>query len=385
MLTVSSGGAQAPASPLRAVQPGDVPPGAPESLDKIPIALLVEFGSGQTLLAREADRRFIPASITKVMTAYVAFELIEGGDLALDTRFTMSEAAAEEWHRTGSTMFLDEGDTASVADLLRGIAGVSANDGAIVLAEGAAGSVANWLVMMNAQARALGMRDSHFGTPNGWPDGGRTFTTARDLEKLARAMIRRHPRKFARFFGQPGFAYNGIAQANRDPISGVIEGADGIKTGFTRQAGNGFLGTAMRDGRRLLMVVAAVDRASERNRAARDLMEWGFDNFEQRRIYARGEAIGSARVQDGDSPRVGLVAAEPVDAAMPGGQAGPVKLAIRYEGPLRAPIAAGERVAQLEVTIGDLAPYRVPLAAQNDVPKASPWQRLINGLAEMFG
>lgn len=160
---------------------------------EVPIAMLVDMASGQTLYARNPDRRFVPASITKVMTAYTAFELMKQGKLAPGTRFTFSEAAADEWYRTGSTMFLDRGSETAVTDLLMGITTVSANDGSIVLAEGAAGSVDNWLDLMNAHADALGMHQSHFGTPNGWPDEGRTFTTARDLVTLAKALITEHP------------------------------------------------------------------------------------------------------------------------------------------------------------------------------------------------
>ena len=336
--------------------------------------------TGQVLLSREAERRFVPASITKVMSAYLAFELMADGELAPTDRFTMSAEAHEAWHRRGSTMFMAEGDEASVDDLLRGITGISANDASAVLAEGAAGSVEAWVEAMNAKARDLGLRDTHFGTPNGWPDGGRTFTTARDLERLARALIARHPDRFARYFGQEGFAYNGVAQANRDPISGQVAGADGLKTGYTRQAGNGFLGTAKRDGRRLLMVVAAVDDYDVRGQAARELMEWGFSAFEARPAFSAGDIVGSARVQRGSSDTVALRATRDAMVSIPRGGTADIAMAVRYEGPLQAPVIAGERVAVLRVRVGDAPVFDLPLEAAQDVPSAGPWRRLVQGL-----
>src|SRR5690606_21431381 len=144
----------------------------------------------------------------------------------------------------------------------------------------AAGTQENWLALMNANAAELGMRDTHFGTPNGWPDEGRTYTSARDLAILAEALTMRYPGLYRRFFGHSGMRYNGIAQDNHDPVTGVVEGADGMKTGYTRQSGYNFLGSAQRGSRRLVMVVAAAPTASIRNRTARDLLRWGFDAFE---------------------------------------------------------------------------------------------------------
>ncbi len=255
-----------------------------------PIAMLVDLTSGQVLHAREANRRFLPASVTKVMTAYLAFEMIADGRLKPDTQYVVSERLAQEWSGKGSTLFLKSGDRVSVDTLLHGITTVSANDGAMQLAQGAAGSPAKWVGWMNQAASELGMNDSHFGTPNGWPDDGATFTTAQDLELLARAMITRHPDLYARYFGHRSYGYQGIGQDNHDPITGVIAGADGIKTGFTREAGYNFLGSAKRDHRRLVMVVAGIDSEAERTRIARAYIEWGFAAFEPRQLFAKGAA-----------------------------------------------------------------------------------------------
>lgn len=388
MLATAAGGADTPALPPEPISVSvsiPVPVPVPESVADAPIALLVDLGTGQTLHEHEADRRFIPASITKIMSAYVAFELIDADKLSLDQQYTISEGAFEEWYQTGSTMFLKPDRPVSADVLLRGITGVSANDAAIVLAEGAAGSVPEWLALMNEQATVLGMRNSHFGTPNGWPDGGKTFTTARDLQILSRALIERHPDKFARYFGQPGFAYRGVAQANHDPISGRMRGADGIKTGYTRQAGFGFVGTAIRDGQRLLMVVGGVEKSRQRKIITEDLIEWGFQAFEPVVLFDSDTKIGSARVQDGMAETLALSTMYAISADRLAGNAAEIQLTIHYEGPLRAPIVRGERVAQLEIAIKGMDPFRVPLVAAEDVAQATLGQRLINGLANIFG
>lgn len=362
----------------------DLAPVEPERFPGAPIALLVDLSSGQVLFSREADRRFMPASMTKVMTAFLAFELMDEGKLSPDQSFWMSENAYREWHGKGSRMFLDRSEPVTVETLLLGITSVSANDGAIVLAEGAAGSVDNWVAMMNAKAHEIGMTDSHFGTPNGWMDEGRTFTTANDLAVLAREMITRHPQRYAFYFGREGMSYHGIAQENHDPISGRVEGADGIKTGFTNQAGYGFLGSVERDGRRLVSVAATARTPRDRNRATIAMIEWGFDAFDTRKLYPRGGYVGEAMVQEGARSTVPLVAAAPISATFPHGTDATPRLTIRYDGPLQAPLKEGARVAQLEIAVDGAPPSRVPLLTGEAVPKASDWQRLVNGIVGLF-
>ncbi|MXP32376.1 D-alanyl-D-alanine carboxypeptidase [Erythrobacter jejuensis] len=346
--------------------------------------MLVDMSSGQTLFAREENRRFVPASITKVMTAFTAFELMEEGVLTPDQVFTFNEAAAEEWYRTGSTMFLEAGQEVSVSDLLMAITTVSANDGSIVLAEGALGSVPEWVARMNANARSLNLQNSFFGTPNGWPDAGRTFTTARDLVTLGQALVLRHPDRFARYFGHRGLRTNGYAQDNHDPISGIVEGADGIKTGFTNQAGFGFLGTAKRGDRRLMMVLAGAGEEPERDAAARALVEWGFSAFDSTQLFAGGARVGSVRVQDGSSSTVPVLASAPILFAVPKGEQASLSLAITYDGPLQAPIAAGETVARLEISVEGMASSSVPLVAAQDVPQAGFLDRIGNAFGRLL-
>lgn len=353
---------------------------APPSEAEAPVALLIDAGTGQVLHAREADRRFLPASVTKVMSAYLAFEMLADGRLKADQTFTVTPELAQQWSGTGSTLFLKPGDKVSVDTLIHGITTVSANDGAVLLAQGAAGSVEKWVALMNAAAVRLGMDDSHFATPNGWPDEGATFVTAHDLALLARAMIARHPDLYARYFGKSGFSYNGVAQSNHDPLVGVVRGADGIKTGYTREAGYNFLGSAMRDGRRLVLVVAGTDSEQERARIARNYVEWGFAAFEPHRIFPAGATIGTARVQDGAEDSVALRTAAPVIADIPPGAKPKIEMSLHYRGPLAAPIIAGQQVAELEVRIEGMEPYRVPLKAVRAVKQANPWQRIVNGV-----
>ena len=380
-LPLAASGAQQPAVSAAPAADAAVPPA---EVDPVPVALLIDTGSGQVLYAKEPDRRFVPASITKVMTLYVAFEMLARGQLRPEQVFTMSEDAFRKWHRVGSTMFLDQQHPATVDELLMGIANVSANDGCVVLAEGAAGSVANWVALMNAEARRLGMKDSHFGTPNGWMDEGQTYVSAHDLATLAQAILTRHPALYRSYIGHQTFTWNGITQRNHDPILGKLEGADGIKTGFTNQAGYGFLGSAIRHGRRLVMVIGGADMPMDRARAAEALMNWGFDAFDSRPLFGPGAIVGEARVQDGEARRVPLVTMGPITAASPRGRREPVSLQIVYAGPLQAPIARGTVVGSLQITVGKAAPHRVPLAAGADVPKAGALARLRNGLAGLF-
>jgi serine-type D-Ala-D-Ala carboxypeptidase (penicillin-binding protein 5/6) len=361
--------------PLPPVSPG-VPP--PESA---PIAILVDLSNGQVLHARNADRRFAPASVTKVMTLYLAFELLDERRLDLDQTMVMSPAIFRDWRRKGSNMWLNLGDQVLVRDLLMGIANVSANDGAAVLAEGHAGSIPAWAAAMNAKASELGMTGSYFSSPNGWPDQGQTFTTANDLVALARAMIERHPTKFSEFIGHPGYVYNGIAQINHDPLTGRFAGSDGIKTGFTNEAGFNYLGTARRGNQRLVMVLAGVPNSQLRAKLANDYMEWGFTGFERRRLFEAGAIIAQARVQNGTARQAALLAKGPVEISLPEGHRAALTARIEYEGPLKAPLAAGEEVAILTITSPGMATARIPLMTQNDVQLAGPFARIGNGLA----
>jgi D-alanyl-D-alanine carboxypeptidase (penicillin-binding protein 5/6) len=367
------------APPPVPVMPAEPVPAAPVD-PAIPVALLVDLSSGQTLFARDADRRFVPASVTKVMTAYTAFRLIEEGRLSPAAVVTVSKEVAELWSGEGSTMFLQAGDRLTVGELILGVTTVSANDGAVALAHAAVGSLDAWLALMNRNAAELGMEDTHCGTPNGWPDDGRTYTSARDLAILAETLTTRYPDLYRRYFGHRSMRYRQIAQDNHDPITGVIAGADGIKTGYTRQAGYNFLGSAKRGSRRLVMVIAGAPTPSIRNTTARNLLTWGFDAFESRPVLPANTPVGEARVQNGNKRHVLLRTDGEVLASMVRGKNARVDLSIRYRGPIEAPIAEGQPVAFLHVTVDGEDPHDVPLLAAESVSRANPVMRLWNGI-----
>lgn len=354
-------------------------PAAPVSAARLPVALLVDLGSGATLYARNPGKRFLPASMTKAMTAYTAFGLLAEGKLSASQTFRVSQATALQWSGQGTSLHLAADSEVPVDVLIRGITTVSANDAAVVLAEGFAGSVPAWIEAMNRDARALGMTDSHFATPNGWPDGGATQVTARDLIALGSALVDRYPALYRRYFGQKQLTWNGITQFNKDPVTGVVVGADGIKTGHTAEAGYNFLGSAERGGRRLMLVVAGAASEAERAEASRGLLEWGFSAWKTRPLFGKGQAIARARVQEGDARHVELTANRAVYATLPPGGQGRVAMRLIYRGPLKAPIAAGLQVAELEVTADGMT-GRVPLFAAESVGEAGPFDRLINGL-----
>lgn len=379
--------AQVPAGlPAQAPAYREGDPFRPQENLAAPIAYLIDLGSGRILFERESRRRFLPASLTKIMTAYVAFELMRSGRLQPNQRFAMSDAAFRQWRRVGSTMFLARGQVVSVDELLQGIMTVSANDGCIVLAEGASGSVPAFVDLMNAEAKKLGMDDSHFGSPNGWPDQGATYTSARDLAILTRAMLTRHPAYYRRYVGHSEMIFNGIRQSNHVPLLGRVAGADGVKTGFTNESGYGLVGSAVRHGRRLVMVVGGYDRAWQRARESRALIEWGFSEWQTRRLFAVGATVGEARVQGGAAMRVPLQAPLAYYVTYPAGSPAPeIKLSLRYQGPLRAPFGKGAQLAALRVSAAGEMPQDLPLQTAQSVSSAGPLARLRNGLLGLAG
>lgn len=376
------------AMPVRAAAPApEISASGPFAMPEIsaPIALLIDVNGGRVLFERQSHRRFVPASLTKIMTSYVAFELIAAGKLKLDQRFRMSPETFRKWHRVGSTMFLAQDSETSIAELLEGIVTVSANDGCVVLAQGVAGSVPAFTAMMNAEAKKLGMKDTHYNTPNGWMDEGETYVSAADLAILSTALITRHPDLYARFYGHERLAFRGIEQPNHNPLYGHVAGADGVKTGFTNEAGYGLVGSAIRGGRRLMMVVGGYDNGKVRARESRDFMEWGFAAFDEHPLFGQGARIGTAKIQGGEARSVDLVAPHPLALTLPRGKNARYSLTIRYKGPLRAPIAKGDEVASLVVNVPGEGETRLPLVAAQAVGQAGTLARLRNGLLAMIG
>lgn len=373
------------AAPEAAPKPVSLDPLATMPRIDAPIALMLDVGSGRVLYARDPHRRFVPASITKIMTSYVAFDLISKGKLRLDQRIPIRPETFRKWRNVGSTMFLPAEAQPTVAELIEGIVTVSANDACVVLAEGATGSVPAFTALMNAAAAELGMRDSHFNTPNGWMDEGETYVTAADLATLSGALMTRFPDLYRRFYGHSQMTWNGITQPNHNPLYGHTEGADGVKTGFTNEAGYGFVGSAQRHGRRLVMVLGGYDRPIDRTNQSRAFIEWGFAAWDAKALYRRGANVGTAVVQGGEAREVTLVAPHDLSLTMPKGTTSNYTLSVRYKGPLKAPIRKGETVASLLVRVPGEAVHVLPLAAGSDVPRGGVLARLRNGALGLVG
>jgi D-alanyl-D-alanine carboxypeptidase (penicillin-binding protein 5/6) len=371
------------------------PAAAPQFETPANYAYLVDLSSGATLYSKNADGRMPPASMAKMMTTEVAFELIDKGQLPLNKMCTVRPETWQKWHgpAAGSTMFLSPNEQVSVENLLKGIVTLSGNDASVVLAECIAGTEPAFTDQMNALAKKLGLTNSHFGTANGWPDNGVTYVTARDLATLARATIEHHPKLYKEFYSLPSFTWGktlgsnqDITQQNRNPILGHVPGADGLKTGHTDEAGYGFTGSADQNGRRLIEVVAGLPSWNARVQESTRLIQWGFGAWTAKPLFQQGTRVGTANVQLGSSSQVSLVAPRNLSVTVPSGlSGGSVQMKIRYEGPLLAPIAKGQEVAQLVVTTADTPPQVVPLVAGEDVGRAGFFGRIWLGLKSLFG
>ena len=359
-------------------------PAPPAGIDEFPVSMLVDAGSEQILHAHRPDAIFAPASMTKVMTTYVALEEIAAKRLPLDRIFTVPPGIAAEWNGKGTSMYLAAGDQVTTDELLRGIMTASANDASVVLAEGYSGSLEAWSGLMNASARRLGMDKSRFNTPSGWPDGGRTHVSARDLVTLAKALLTRFPQAYHRYAGHKTFVWNGRELTSHDPVTGVVAGADGIKTGHTREAGYNFLGSAERDGRRLIMVLAGGKSEAQRAMASRALLEWGFAEWRTRPLFAGGAPVAYAAVQDGSARRVPLVARADLHASVPRDETTEMSLTVHYRGPIVAPVRKGAQIGELEIAVPGIPPSRIPLYAGETVTRANFIDRLLNGLISLF-
>lgn len=366
---------------------------APQFDTPAPVAFMEDLSSGAVLYAKDADRRMPPASMAKMMTVYTAFQMIKSGDLKLSTEFEVRPETWKRWHgpAAGSTMFLSVGERVSVANLLYGIVTLSGNDACVVLAEGASGTEQAFTERMNENAQKLGLTNSHFGTSNGWPDGGVTYVTARDLAKLAAATITEFPQLYKQFYSRRDFTWGktmgagqAITQANRDPLLGRVAGADGLKTGHTDEAGYGFTGSAEQNGRRLVMVVAGLTSFNQRAQESIRFMEWGFRAWQARPVVKAGKTVGTAAVQLGDSSEVELVAPKALAVTVPSGTRPQLSGKIVYDGPVKAPIKEGAHIADLVVSAPGLPEQRMPLVAARDVGQAGFFGRAMAGLRGLF-
>lgn len=370
------------------------PAAAPPFDTTAPVAYMKDLSSGAVLYAKDADRRMPPASMAKMMTVYVAFDLIKKGDLKLDQMITVRPETWRQWHgpAAGSTMFLSPGEQVSVRNLLNGIVTLSGNDACVVLAEGVAGTEPAFVALMNQRAKELGLTNSNFGTSNGWPDGGVTYVTAHDLGELAARTIQDFPDLYKAFYSLKEFTWGktmgagaAITQQNRDPLLGRVSGADGLKTGHTDEAGYGFTGSAEQKGRRLVMVVAGLTSSNQRIEQSVAFMDWGFRAWKAVPLVAKGKKVQTAEVQQGDVRSVNLVAPRDLAVTVPAGVTGNMKVTVVYNGPIKAPITAGQHIADLVVQTGDTPPQRMPLVAEKAVGAAGFFDRIAAGFRWLFG
>lgn len=346
-------------------------------------AILIDAENGSVLFERDPDVMIYPASLAKLMTAEYVFNEIKQGRLNLNDEFPVSENA---WRKGGapsrtSTMFAALHSRIPVDALIHGMIIQSANDACIVLAEGISGTEAEFARKLTERARAIGLEKSTFANSNGLPDPG-TQVTTRELGLLARHIIVTYPELY-KIYGQRDFTWNKIKQPNRNPLLAMEIGADGMKTGFTKEAGYGLVGSAVQNDTRLIAVVNGLSSPKERAEDGRKLLEWGFKNFNHRILFAEGQIIGTAKVYGGAEGSVSLIAPGQVQVMMP--KAGSDRLIARivYNGPVPAPVTKDQPIGVLRVWRNDKVILNVPLKAAEAVAQGSLSQRAVDAAAEL--
>jgi D-alanyl-D-alanine carboxypeptidase (penicillin-binding protein 5/6) len=349
-----------------------------------PHAILIDAEYGAVLYERDPDVLIFPASLGKLATVEYVFNELKQGRLNLTDEFTVSEHA---WRKGGapshtSSMFVALNSKVSVDDLLHGAIIQSGNDACIVLAEGIAGTEGEFAEKVTARARTIGLKQSVFTNANGLPDPGEKVTT-RELGLLARKIILDYPEMY-KLFGEREYTWNKIRQQNRNPLLAMGIGADGLKTGFTNDAGYGLVGSAVQNGQRLIVVVNGEKSDKERADDAKKLLEWGFRSFEQRILFGDDQVIGSARVFGGSSGSVPLKAPAEVKVLIP--KAGGDRLIARivYTGPVPAPIVEGQPIGVLKVWRNDNVILEMPLKAAENVGRGNLTQRAVDGVGELM-
>jgi len=349
-----------------------------------PTAILTEATSGAVLFEKNADELRAPSSMMKLMTAEVVFHAVKQGDIKLTDEYRVSENA---WRRGGapaggSTMFAALNSKVSVDDLLHGAIIQSGNDACIVLAEAMAGNERTFAAdFMTKRAREIGLPRSTFANSNGLPDPGNKMTV-RELAILARHIIQTYP-EFYKLFGEKEFTWNKIKQPNRNPLLNSLEGADGLKTGFTKEGGYGMVGSAVQNGVRLIVAINGLEDPEDRATEAKKMLEWGFRNFEVRTVFAENQTIGYAKVFGGDSRSVALASHEPVKVMVQKNGIDKLIARIVYSGPVRAPFEAGQKVGVVKVWRGSNVAVETPVYAAEAVGRGSTMRRAVDGVAEL--
>lgn len=352
-----------------------------------PTAILIEAQSGTVLYDKNADQLVAPASLAKLMTAEVVFNELKEGGIKLDNEFNISVNA---WRKGGapsggSTMFAILHSKVKVADLIQGVIIQSANDGCIALAEGIAGNENDFVRMMNSRAREIGLTKSNFSNPTGLPDPDMRVT-ARELAKLAQHIIFTYP-EYYRWYGEREFTWNKIRQQNRNPLLAMNIGADGMKTGFTNEAGYGLVGSATQHGLRLIVVVNGLKSDKERADEAKRLLDWGFSGFESRVLFNDGQVVGHAKLFGGAQGSVALTGADQkaIKLMIPRNATDRIIARIVYRGPVQAPVEKGQKIGVLKIWRGERIALETPLEAAESVETGSLPRRAFDVATEWVG
>ncbi len=341
--------------------------------------LLIDLNTRTALVAKGASERMYPASMTKVMTAYLVFEHLKTGFIDMDSKFNVSYKARQ---MGGSRMFLEYGTQATVRDLLYGLIVQSGNDAAVVLAEGIAGTEDEFAKLMNSKAKELGMTNSNFLNSSGWPDENH-YVTAFDLAILAKHIIEDFP-DFYPLYSERTFTYNNIKQNNRNPLLWQDLGVDGLKTGFTDTSGYGLLASAKEGERRMIMVINGLKSQRIRSRESNRVLRWAFTAWDNIRLYNAGEAIGRLPVALGTTETITLHASQHIDLTVPARKSPELKGYIEYKAPLIAPIAKGDVLGVLVVRENDKEILRSPVVAGQHIEETGFFGRFSYNIRNIF-
>src|SRR5690625_3830252 len=338
-----------------------------------------DVNSGQFISAFNLDDPIEPASITKLMTAYLVFEALENNRLQLDQELNVSENA---WRTEGSRMFIEPNSQVSVDDLLQGMIVQSGNDATVALAEAIAGSEDAFVALMNEEAARQGLENTHHQNASGLPHETH-ITTVRDIVLLAANLVEDFP-QYLHYYNQKEYTWNDIRQSNRNRLLWLDSTVDGLKTGHTKSAGYGLVSTALRDGRRVISVVVGTSSDAARTEDSLKLLNWSFQNFEDINLYKSGESIVTARVWEGEAETVGLGLDRPVWVTVPRGQGDQVKPVAHYTQPLIAPVKKGVKVGTVAFMLDDHELTEVTLSALTDVPQAGFFGRMFDRVRRLF-
>lgn len=341
--------------------------------------LLVDHDSGAILAETDADDRLEPASLTKIMTAYVVFHELEEGKLSVDDEVLISEKA---WRTGGSKMFIEVGKRVTVGDLLHGVIVQSGNDASVALAEHIAGTEATFAELMNSHAARLGMQNTHFVNATGLPDPEH-YTTPRDIVKVAAATIREFPEYYA-WYALPSFTYNGITQTNRNRLLAQDPTVDGVKTGHTKAAGYCLVASAVRDGQRRTSVVMGTDSESTRARDSLALLNYGYRFFETHNPYPGGKPVEQLRIWSGAATQLPVGPARDLFVTIPRGKYPELSAELQPAGNINAPVAWGDVVGEIVFKLGDTEIQREPAVALADVARGGILRRALDSVLQLF-